>query len=163
MAQIVFEPIRGKQMWFPVIENNDHLAVRKISRLCCLYILLGERGGHRTPSACVMRAVGLYVSPVWRIVTHLHFEQFQSRGPCVYAFGDLYDHREYILCCLLTAWSRVLESLAGFQLVKKFLAFYATRRFFSVFTRSHHLTMRNILHYKSIFSFKLHMSYSVDI
>jgi len=102
MAQIVFEPIGGRQMWFPVIENNDHLAARKINMLCCLYNLLGERDGHRTPGACVMRVVGLYVSPVWRIVTrHLHFEQFQSRGPWVYAFGDLYNHREYILCYLL--------------------------------------------------------------
>jgi hypothetical protein len=36
---------------------------------------------------------------------------------------------------LLTPWSRVLlEKLTGFQLVKKFLAFYGTRRFITAFT-----------------------------
>ena len=36
----------------------------------------------------------------------------------------------YLLTYLLTAWSEVLlEKLTGFQLVKKFPAFYGTRRF----------------------------------
>jgi hypothetical protein len=40
---------------------------------------------------------------------------------------------------LLTPWSRILlEKLIGTQLVKKFLAFYGTRRFFTVFTRARH-------------------------
>jgi len=41
---------------------------------------------------------------------------------------------------LLTAWSRVLlEKLTGFQLVKKFPAFYGTRKFITVLTSAHHL------------------------
>jgi len=36
----------------------------------------------------------------------------------------------YLLTYLLTPWSRVLlEKLTGLQLVKKFSAFYGTRRF----------------------------------
>jgi hypothetical protein len=41
----------------------------------------------------------------------------------------------------LTPWSRVLlEKLTGSQLVKKFPAFYGTRRFITAFTRAHHLS-----------------------
>ena len=40
---------------------------------------------------------------------------------------------------LLTPWSRVLlEKLAGLQLVKKFPAFYGTRRFITAFTSFRH-------------------------
>jgi hypothetical protein len=42
----------------------------------------------------------------------------------------------------LTPWSRVLlEKLTGHQLVKKFPAFYGTRRFITAFTRAHHLSL----------------------
>jgi hypothetical protein len=48
----------------------------------------------------------------------------------------------YILTYLLTPRSRVLlEKLTGFQLVKKFPAFYGTRRFFTAFTNSRHLSL----------------------
>jgi hypothetical protein len=33
-----------------------------------------------------------------------------------------------------TSWSRVLEKLTGFQVVKKFLAFHGTRRFITAGT-----------------------------
>ena len=43
---------------------------------------------------------------------------------------------------LLTPWSRVLlEKLTGFQLVKKFPAFYGTRRFITVHTSVRHLSL----------------------
>jgi len=42
----------------------------------------------------------------------------------------------------LTPWSRVLlDKLTGFQLVKKFPAFYETRMFITAFTSSHHLSL----------------------
>ena len=42
----------------------------------------------------------------------------------------------------LTPYSRVLlDELAGFQLVKKFPAFYGTRRFITAFTSAHHLSL----------------------
>ena len=43
---------------------------------------------------------------------------------------------------LLTPWSRVLlEKLTGFQLVKKFPAFYGTRVFITAFTSARHLSL----------------------
>ena len=48
----------------------------------------------------------------------------------------------YLLTYLLTPWSRVLlEKLTGFQLVKKFSAFYGTRRFITAFTSARHLSL----------------------
>jgi hypothetical protein len=47
----------------------------------------------------------------------------------------------YLLTYLLTPWSRVLEKLTGFQLVKKFPAFYGTRRFITAFTSARHLSL----------------------
>ena len=44
-----------------------------------------------------------------------------------------------LLTYLLTPWSRVLlEKLTGFQLVKKFPAFYGTRTFITAFTSARH-------------------------
>jgi len=43
---------------------------------------------------------------------------------------------------ILTPWSRVLlQKLTGFQLVKKFPAFYGTRRFITAVTSAHHLSL----------------------
>ena len=42
---------------------------------------------------------------------------------------------------LLTPWWRVLEKLTGLQLVKKFPAFHGTRRFITVLTSVHHLSL----------------------
>jgi len=48
----------------------------------------------------------------------------------------------YLITYLLTPWSRVLfETLAGFQLVKKFPAFYVTWRFITAFTSARHLSL----------------------
>jgi hypothetical protein len=46
------------------------------------------------------------------------------------------------LCVLFTPWSRVLlEKLTGLQLVKKFPAFYGTRRCITAFTSARHLSL----------------------
>jgi len=48
----------------------------------------------------------------------------------------------YLLNYSLTPWSRVLlEKLTGFQLVKKFPAFYGTRLFITAFTNARHLSL----------------------
>jgi hypothetical protein len=47
----------------------------------------------------------------------------------------------YLRTQLLTPWSSVLEKLTGFQPVKKFPAFYGTRRFITVFTIARHLSL----------------------
>ena len=46
-----------------------------------------------------------------------------------------------ILTYLLTPWCRVLEKLTGLQLVKKFPAFYGTRRFITALTSVRHLSL----------------------
>jgi len=48
----------------------------------------------------------------------------------------------YLLTYLLTPWSRFLvEKLTGFELVKKFPAFYGTRRFITAFASARHLLL----------------------
>jgi len=49
------------------------------------------------------------------------------------------EKHNYLLSYLLTPWSRgvLLEELTGFQLVQKFPAFYATRRFIKFYSRWH--------------------------
>jgi hypothetical protein len=48
----------------------------------------------------------------------------------------------YLLTYLLSPYSRVLlEKLTGLQLVKKFPAFYGTRRFIAAFTSTRHLSL----------------------
>jgi hypothetical protein len=48
----------------------------------------------------------------------------------------------YFLTYLITTWRRVLlETLTGSQLVKKFPAFYGTRKFITVFTSACHLSL----------------------
>jgi len=48
----------------------------------------------------------------------------------------------YLTTYLLTPWSRVLlEKLTGLQLVKKFPAFYGTRRFITALTIARHLSL----------------------
>ena len=48
----------------------------------------------------------------------------------------------YFHTYLLTPWSRaLLEKLTGLQLVKKFPAFYGTRRFITAFTSARHLSL----------------------
>jgi hypothetical protein len=59
-----------------------------------------------------------------------------------------------ILTCLLTFLpnpkSRVLEKLIGLQLVKKFFAFYETRRFINTFTSDRHTSLSSASSIKSI-------------
>jgi hypothetical protein len=52
------------------------------------------------------------------------------------------DYSASIIIILLTPWSRVLpEKLKRPKLLKKFLAFYGTRRFITAFTRARHLSL----------------------
>jgi hypothetical protein len=54
----------------------------------------------------------------------------------VKAQGQLYPFLPFTI--QLMPWNRVLEKLIVTQLVKKFLAFYGTPKFISVFTRAQH-------------------------
>jgi len=52
---------------------------------------------------------------------------------------------------VLTPWSRVLlEKLTGFQIIKKFPAFYGTRMFITVFTSSRHMSLSWVSSIQSI-------------
>jgi len=48
---------------------------------------------------------------------------------------------------LLTSWRIHLEKLTGSQLVKKFPAFYGTRRFITAFTRARHVSLYVVMLY----------------
>jgi len=49
---------------------------------------------------------------------------------------------KFLSTCLLTPWNRVLtEKLTGSQLVKRFPAFYGTRKFIAAFTTARHLSL----------------------
>jgi hypothetical protein len=58
------------------------------------------------------------------------------------SFGAFVSSSTYLLTYLLTPWSRVLpEKLKRPELLKKFPAFYGTRRFITAFTRARHLSL----------------------
>ena len=68
-----------------------------------------------------------------RLTTH-----FSERIPVV-------KRRMTVFTYILTPWRRVLfEKMARFQLVKKFPAFYETRRFITTFTRVRHLSLFSV-------------------
>jgi hypothetical protein len=57
-------------------------------------------------------------------------------------FGKVVNRVVTVFTYLLTPWSRVpLEKLTGSQLVKKFPAFYGTRRFVTALTSARHLSL----------------------
>ena len=67
-------------------------------------------------------------------------EPFGLLTGLLYLFLLLYQF--HILTYLLTPWSRVLlEKLASLQLVKKFPAFYGTRRFLTALISPRHLSL----------------------
>jgi hypothetical protein len=56
--------------------------------------------------------------------------------------SDIFNVNADFITYLLTPWNRVLlEKLTVFQLVKKFSAFYGTRRLITAFTSDRHLTL----------------------
>ena len=61
---------------------------------------------------------------------------------CKYHIREVTSLLTYLLTYLLTPYSTVLlEKLTGSQLVKKFPAFYRTRRFITAFSSAHHLSL----------------------
>ena len=67
--------------------------------------------------------------------TYIKLQYGHSHLRSLYFFPSLYYY-------LLTPWSMViLEKLASLQLVKKFPAFYGTRRFLTALTSARHLSL----------------------
>ena len=105
---------------------------------------LSSRGNkHQYPS--IVWAPGL-ARTFWRRQNLLFLPEFEPRNvqPVVWSLYRLsYLHTlntSSLLTYLLTPWIRVLlEKLTGFQLVKKFLSFFETRRFITSFTSARHL------------------------
>jgi hypothetical protein len=65
----------------------------------------------------------------------------------------------YLLSYSLTPYSTVLlEKLTGLQLVKKFPAFYGTRRFISAFTSAHYLSLSWASPYPSFHFLKISLN-----
>jgi hypothetical protein len=93
------------------------------------------RGRAKIAFCCLDRLLLLRIS-----VQHRILPLFFKKGK---------THNTYILqekqeggSALLTPWSRVLlQKLTGFQIVKKFPAFYGTRRFITAFTSAGHLSL----------------------
>ena len=56
----------------------------------------------------------------------------------------------HCLTYFLTPWSRDLEKLTGFQLVKKLPGFHGTRRFITAFTSARHLSLSRVSSIQSI-------------
>jgi hypothetical protein len=105
--------------------NRSHvpylsLTAARYSRLSAWWVLALIRP---TQSACT-------------VTIRLHARQFCKRSCSpITAFSFLFTTHS------LTPWSRVLEKLTGLQLVKKFPAFYGTRRFITALTSARHLLL----------------------
>jgi len=86
-------------------------------------------------AACRINLVLHFITvTVWRI---------HPKTLLTYLLTDLLiDFLTYVLNYILTQWSRVLpEKLTGSHLVKKFPAFYGTRKFITAFTSVRHLSL----------------------
>ena len=83
--------------------------------------------------------------------TRRHIPEDFNRPRCFMSFLLHRTLLTYLLTYLPTAWCRVLlEKLTGSQPVKKFPAFYATRRFVTAFTSARHLSLSRASSIQSI-------------
>ena len=88
------------------------------------------------PSGLVQACTGMHyllsLLSWWVVIHHVssYLENYRifSESLCSHAY-------------LLTPWKVTFEKLTGSQLVKKFPAFYANRRFINAFTSARHLSL----------------------
>ena len=100
--------------------------------------------GHAVATFKVLRSHSICVG-VPQLKKSVCFCNFLSYWTCCFISEDIY-HSGWTLSILytylLTPWCRVLlEKLTGLQLVKKFPAFYGTRRFITALTNVRHLSL----------------------
>jgi hypothetical protein len=82
------------------------------------------------------------LSAVSRTTTSAYKGKTYCKGMLTAACVTIYRMAHGMLTCLLTPWSRVLrEKLTDLQLVKKFSAFYGTRRVLTALTSARHLSL----------------------
>jgi len=91
-----------------------------------------------------LEEVGLGLTIWWKLTHSLTHSLTQSINQSINQSitYSLTHSLTYLLTYLLTPWSRVLlEKRNGLQLVKKFPAFYGTRRFIAIFTSARQLSL----------------------
>ena len=118
-------------IWFPVLQNYAlpwfaqlqyivpaHTSILRTQK----YTLQAYEGAEGEKSSLTATGVDLSITTL-SAVRLLTVNTLKHSGRCTH-------HLRYFLTYLPTLWSRVLlEQLTVFQLVKKFAAFYGTRRF----------------------------------
>ena len=103
-------------------------------------MLIGWGGRKARAYGCVV-VVGRKVVSIMRVTAWWLVVRMCSKGarPITKAFNS---RKAVRMLTSFTPWSRVLpERLAGSQLVKKFLAFYGSRRFITTITRARPLSL----------------------
>jgi len=88
--------------------------------------------------------VKIYGAVFWFVLTYLltYLLTYFLTYSLTYLLTYSLTYSLYLLTYLLTPWSRVLlEKLTGFQLVKKFLAFYGNRRFITAIKSARNLSL----------------------
>jgi len=101
----------------------------------------------------VLRAVKIYGAVFWFVLTYLltYLLTYFLTYSLTYLLTYSLTYSLYLLTYLLTPWSRVLlEKLTGFQLVKKFLAFYGNRRFITAIKSARNLSLSWVSSIQSI-------------
>jgi hypothetical protein len=92
-----------------------------------------------------MRRRGKRLRSYWTALRRremLEFERWSTKLHCVENWLGRWYGPVVRQTYLLTPWSRVLlEKLTGLQLVKKFPAFYGTRKFITAFTSTLHMSV----------------------
>ena len=92
----------------------------------------GDDRGERKDATRDLQGTEMHTVPKWLVSLYV-FEDKTDACACIVTCCDTY---------LLTLWSRVLlEKLASMQLVKKFPAFYGTRRFLTALTNARQLSL----------------------
>ena len=99
--------------------------------MCFLYLFHSQLIARVQNSSCKQ------VFVEWHVDLRLYVGYLQTCSPILLSTKS--GARK--LCIISTPWSRVVENLTGSQLVKKYPAFYGTRRFITAFTSARHLSL----------------------
>ena len=123
----VLPTVLRRCVWFRNIKNGCSIYIYDISRL-------------RVKGQFTLTPLQDPALELLNLTHRLPVEHFSSMSPSTSFL--FYLSLSILLTYLLTPWSRVLlEKLTGLQLIKKFPAFYGTRRFITALTSARHLSL----------------------